>query len=105
MNAIHPGALIRRRFVEPMELTTQAVADAAGVSCASISRILNEKAAISAEMSVRLGFVFGVSDDLFANIQCAYDIAVAREDIALGAVVCLRREKHFVRKQRKALSR
>jgi addiction module HigA family antidote len=44
-----------------------------GVSRVALSRVLNCKAAVSAEMSIKLGQALGTSPDLWFKMQNAYD--------------------------------
>ena len=59
-----------------------AVATAAvlGVTRPALSRVLNEKAALSPEMALRIEKAFGPKADHLMRIQLAYDMARAREN-------------------------
>jgi len=54
-------------------------AKALGVRRATLSDLLNEKAALSPEMALRIEKAFGVSMDMMLRIQTAWDIATARQ--------------------------
>ena len=49
------------------------------VTRAALSRIINGKAAVSAEMALRLEKAFGVRMDTLLRMQTVYDIAQARK--------------------------
>ena len=71
-NPAHPGSVLRE-WLEEMQ-----VSDAAAklhVSRVTLSRILNGKAGISAEMSLRLSEALGTSPTLWIDLQTQYDLA------------------------------
>jgi len=69
-NPPHPGGVLRE-WLENRSVTE--VADHLGVSRVALSRVLNCKAAVSAEMSIKLGEALGTSPDLWFKMQNAYD--------------------------------
>lgn len=75
----HPGPWLRRNLVEPKHLTTQATAEALGVNRASMAKLLNGKAAISAEMAMRFETAFDLSNETLMRMQTAYDLAQVRQ--------------------------
>jgi addiction module HigA family antidote len=50
-----------------------------GVTRATLSTLLNERAHLSPDMAVRIEKAFGVSMDTLMRMQNSYDIAQARE--------------------------
>jgi antitoxin HigA-1 len=58
-------------------LTAPALAEAVGVSRQSISKLLRERRAVSPEMALRLGRVFGMSAGFWLNLQRNVDPWVA----------------------------
>jgi addiction module HigA family antidote len=69
-NPAHPGEVLRDAL-EGKSVTE--VTAHLGVSRVALSRVLNCKAAVSAEMSIRLGKALGTSPDLWFKMQNAYD--------------------------------
>jgi addiction module HigA family antidote len=74
----HPGAIVREEILVPLNLSVTTAAKALGVRRATLSDLLNEKAALSPEMALRLEKAFGVSMDMMLRIQTAWDIANTR---------------------------
>ncbi|MDO5638374.1 MAG: HigA family addiction module antitoxin [Neisseria sp.] len=71
-NPAHPGLILRDILSETS--ITEAAARL-GVTRAALSRVLNGKAAISAEMAVRLSILLPNTDAAFwLRLQAAYDI-------------------------------
>ena len=70
-----------------MALTVTEAANQLGVSRAALSRVLNEKAAISPEMALRieawLGVERGGRADLWLQMQAKYDMWKAREKVKI----------------------
>lgn len=79
INAAHPGGFVRVTIIEPLGLSVKEAAQALGVHRVALSRFLNEQAALSADMAIRLQKAFGASMEDLMRMQNAYDIARARE--------------------------
>lgn len=75
----HPGAIVREDILAPLNLTVSKAAKVLGVRRATLSDILNEKAALSVEMALRIELAFGVSMEMMLRIQTAWDIATTRQ--------------------------
>ncbi|WP_373698509.1 HigA family addiction module antitoxin [Neisseria dentiae] len=75
-NPAHPG-LVLREYLENISVTE--AAQRLSVTRAALSRILNGKAAISAEMAVRLSVLLNTSSQMWLNMQAAYDLWQAEQ--------------------------
>jgi addiction module HigA family antidote len=75
----HPGAILREEILAPLNLSITKAAKALGVRRATLSDLLNEKAALSPEMALRIEKAFGVSMDMMLRIQTSWDIATTRQ--------------------------
>jgi addiction module HigA family antidote len=75
----HPGGFIKHEIIEPLGLTVTRASQVLGVTRATLSTLLNERAHLSPEMAVRIEKAFGVSMDTLMRMQNSYDIAKARE--------------------------
>ena len=49
----------------------------------TVNRLVNERQAISPDMALRLGKLFGNSPAFWLNLQNAYDLKVAEHSIAM----------------------
>jgi addiction module HigA family antidote len=78
-NPIHPGRIIRQECIEPLGLSVTAAAAALKVSRQALNNVINEKAALTADMAVRLEKAFGSSAQAWLQMQSNYDLARARE--------------------------
>jgi len=78
---IHPGEILREDFLPDYGLTATALAEAVGVSRQSIKELLRERRAVSPEMALRLGMVFGMSAEFWLNLQRSVDLWVAGQGL------------------------
>ena len=78
MNPPHPGRLVRHECVEALGLTVTEAAKVLGVTRQALNNLVNERAAISREMAIRLEKAFGSTADAWLRMQASYDLAEAR---------------------------
>ena len=73
----HPGEVLKKLCLEPLELTVTEAARALGVSRKTLSAILNGRAGISPEMAVRLSIALDTTAESWLNQQVQYDLSRA----------------------------
>ena len=78
LKPIHPGEILREEFMVPLHLNANKLALALHVPAPSIYEIVKEERGISAEMALRLGYVFGTTPDFWLNLQSEFDLRVVR---------------------------
>jgi antitoxin HigA-1 len=81
-NPVHPGRILRFDCLEYLGLSVTEAAKILGVSRQALNNVVNEKAAVSAEMAIRISKAFGSTPDLWVRMQAAYDLAQARKNEA-----------------------
>ena len=81
MNAsAHPGEVLADTVLrKDGGLTVSAFARRLGVSRVSLSRVVNCRAAVSAELAIRLAAALGGSAESWLTMQLAYDLARAKK--------------------------
>ena len=77
-NPPHVGGLIRRQVIEALGLTVTEAAKVLGVGRQALSSLLNEKAALTSDMALRVEKAFGPKMEHLMRMQLAYDLAQAR---------------------------
>ena len=77
LKPVHPGEVLLRDFIEPMELTRYKVAKGIGVPQRRIDEICAGLRAMSADTALRLGRFFGIDPQVWMNLQAQYDLEVA----------------------------
>jgi len=70
----HPGEMLREDFLPDYGLTVSGLANAIGVSRQSVNDLLRGRRAVSPEMALRLGKLFGNSPEFWLNAQRAVDL-------------------------------
>ena len=78
-NPCHPGEIIREEVLEPLDLTVTQAAKVLGVARPTLSNLLNENAALTTDMALRIEKAFGPKMDHLMRMQLAYDLAQARK--------------------------
>jgi len=73
----HMGGFIRREIIEPLGLSVTDAAEALGVTRPALSRLINEKAALTWDMAIKIEKAFGPHADHLMRMQFAYDQAQA----------------------------
>lgn len=79
---VHPGEILHEEFMQPLGLSSNALARAIGVTPARVNDIVRGRRGISADSALRLARFFGTSVDVWMNLQHRYDVECARD--ALG---------------------
>jgi addiction module HigA family antidote len=77
----HPGEMLREDFLPDYGLTASGLASAMGVSRQSVNELLRGRRAVSPEMALRLGKLFGNSPAFWLNAQRAVDLWDAAQAI------------------------
>lgn len=71
-NPPHPGEVLRDSVLS--EISVSEFARRLGVSRVALSRVVNGRAAVSAEMAIRLAAALGGSAESWLRLQAAYDL-------------------------------
>ena len=78
-NPPHPGGIVRRQCLDPLGLSITKAAGVLGVTRQALSELVNAKAGISVDMSIRLSKAFGSTPETWLGMQMAYDLWQARD--------------------------
>ena len=79
-NPPHPGRIVRQECIEPTGLTITEAARVLGITRQALNNLVNSKAGISPEMSIRLSKAFGSSAEVWLGLQMDYDLAQAQKN-------------------------
>ena len=77
----HPGEMLREDFLPDFGLSVSGFAKAIGVSRQTVNELLRERRAVSPEMALRLGRLFGNTPEFWLNAQRAVDLYDAAQAI------------------------
>jgi len=82
---IHPGEVLLEEFLQPLNISQNALARAASVPPRRINEIVLGKRGISADTAVRLAAALGTSERFWLGLQADYDLEEAHR--VLGAAI------------------
>jgi addiction module HigA family antidote len=90
--AVHPGEVLRERFMVEFGLNINRMAHDLSVPVTRIAEVVNECRAITPDMALRLARYLGTSAEFWMNLQSEYALEMARADMGeiLRAVQPLR---------------
>lgn len=80
-NPPHPGEVLRDGVFTDTGITVTEFADRLGITRVMLSRVLNGKAGISADMAVRLSAALGTSPESWLHMQANYDLSQAEKSM------------------------
>ena len=75
------GEVLASEFLEPMNISQNALAKALGIPQNRISDIINGKRGISADTDLRLCKYFGLSDGYFTGLQMDFERIAAKRTL------------------------
>jgi len=70
----HPGEILREDVIKPLGLTVTQAARDLGVSRKTLSELVNQKAALSSEMALRIAKASNTSPESWLNMQTKLDL-------------------------------
>lgn len=80
-NPVHPGEVLRDGVLSDAGQTVTEFARRLGVTRVALSRVLDGKAAVSANMAVRLAAAIGGTAESWLHMQANYDLWHARRSL------------------------
>jgi len=80
---VHAGEILLEEFMQPYELSQNALAKALHVTPRRINEIVNKKRAITADTALRLAKFFGNSAEFWMNLQNRHDLETARDVLSV----------------------
>ena len=81
-NPSHPGLIIRDDVLPELQLSVNEAAEQLGVSRVTLSRVINGRSAITAEMALRVGKWVGNGPEIWLRVQGQYDLWQAEKRVS-----------------------
>jgi addiction module HigA family antidote len=81
MQPIHPGEILMKEFLEPMDISQYRLAKDISVPPRRINEIVHGKRAITADTALRLSRYFGTSERFWINLQTRYDLELQKDKL------------------------
>jgi len=85
LKPIHPGEILEKEFLEPLNVSQYRLAVDLGVPPRRINEIVHGLRGITADTALRLGHYFGTTAQFWMNLQARFDLQV--EDDRSGAKI------------------
>lgn len=79
MRPIHPGEILREEYLEPLQMSANALAGALRLTAARVNEIVREKRGITPDTALRLSRYFGTTPEFWLNLQMTYELRKAIE--------------------------
>ena len=76
MRPVHPGEVLREDYLEPLEMSVNALAKRLGVPASRINDIALERRGVTPDTAMRLARFFGGDARSWLNLQSEYDLRV-----------------------------
>jgi len=83
-NPLHPGAFIKRVYLEPFKVGSNELARRLQVSAGLVSRLLNGKTDVSPVMALKISVVLGRTPESWLLMQDNYNLWKARKEVDLN---------------------
>jgi addiction module HigA family antidote len=73
----HPGRLLRKYFLEPLNMTQAQLSQATGLPQSRITELLKERRGITVDSAIRFARVLGPHPQFWIGLQADYDMREA----------------------------
>ncbi len=81
MRPIHPGEIIKEEYLEPLNMSVNALAIALRVPAPRINDVVRQKRGVSIDTALRLARYFNTTAQFWMNLQISYDLKIAKQNI------------------------
>ena len=81
MRPIHPGEILREEFLAPLGMSANALALALRVPAPRINDVVRERRGVTPDTALRLARFFDTTAQFWLNLQTAYDLRQAENDV------------------------
>ena len=78
--ATHPGVILLKEFLEPLELTQKALAAHVGVPVQQVNEIVRGKRGVTPETAWLLSEALRTTPEFWLNLQSIHDLSANRPD-------------------------
>jgi antitoxin HigA-1 len=75
-----PGRILKNQYLVPLSISLTDLAKILGVSRKTVSKVLNERGAITPDMALRLSRTFNTTPALWLSLQQEFHLRHARYD-------------------------
>jgi addiction module HigA family antidote len=76
---IHPGEIIRKEYLKPLNLSVNQLAKSLAVDAARLNEVVRGRRGITADTALRLSRYLGTTAEFWMGLQLDYELRVARQ--------------------------
>ena len=87
----HPGEVLKAEFLDPHEMSANALAQAIDVPANRLTDIIRERRGMTADTAIRLAKYFDTDPRFWLNLQIAHDLSKAEAATDYSAIKKVRR--------------
>jgi addiction module HigA family antidote len=87
----HPGEILLKEFLEPLQITQLKLAEILDVSVQRINEIIKGKRGITPDTAWLLSAFFKVTPEFWMNLQTSYDLSSHKPEKKLDRVIKYRK--------------
>lgn len=86
---LHPGTAIREDYLPDLGWTPYRLAKELGITQSNLREVLSNKRAVTANLALRLGKLFGQTPEFWISMQARYDLEKAKDEYgeAVGRIM------------------
>jgi antitoxin HigA-1 len=77
----HAGEMLVSEFLEPLEMEAEVLAEAIALPVARLHSVISGETPMDAELDLRLGRYFGMSEGFFLRLQDQYELLEAKRSL------------------------
>lgn len=81
LKPVHPGQILQRQYLTPMNMSVRAVARAIFVPPSRVDRVVNGKRPVTGDLALRFGKFLKTTPQFWMNIQVQYDLETASDKL------------------------
>ncbi|MEA3358911.1 MAG: HigA family addiction module antitoxin [Thermodesulfobacteriota bacterium] len=81
MRPIHPGEIIKEEYLEPLNMSVNALAIALRIPAPRINDVVRQKRGVSIDTALRLARYFNTTAQFWMNLQISYDLKIAKQNM------------------------
>ena len=89
LEPVHPGEILEHDFMDPLALSSTALAKEIGVTPARVNEIVRCRRGVTAATALRLARYFNTDAQSWMNLQGRYELALAERNVG-GALDAIR---------------
>lgn len=76
----HPGSILKTLYLDELGLSVTEFANKIGVTRVTLSRLINGRQGVTAEMAIRLSQALSTTPEIWMNLQRNFDLWEVKEN-------------------------